>query len=163
MTTTARAAVARPRAARESLRFDRVARFTQTRRVDQRHGTPPMSTRSVTRRGSYRGFVTMARRAPTSALNRLDLPALGRPTIRPVAPSRTSAGAAADASASKLRIDAPIRPRAVARDRNGIPRRENRAMPRAAPTIEQRGVDPSDRGRQRALELIHGGRAPAAA
>ena len=43
-------------------------------------GRPPMSTRSVSRSRVVPGTsVTIARAAPTSALNRLDLPAFGRP------------------------------------------------------------------------------------
>ncbi len=52
---------------------------------------PPMSTRSVSTSRVVPGTaVTIARAAPASALNKLDLPAFGRPTMTTSRPSRST-------------------------------------------------------------------------
>ena len=65
--------------------------LTQAGRVDQRERHASISTRSVSRSRVVPGTsVTIARAAPARRLNRLDLPAFGRPTIATCRPSRIS-------------------------------------------------------------------------
>ncbi len=77
-------------------------------------GTPQTSTRSVRRSRVVPGTsVTIARDAPASRLNRLDLPALGRPTIAIVRPSRISFPRAASVSSTSSDATVAVNARAV--------------------------------------------------
>ena len=119
--------------------------------------SPSISTTSVTRSRVVPGTsVTIARDAPTSALNRLDLPTFGSPTIATCSPSRTSRPRrASPSSAARPRDQRVDRPR----QRAGLDevialvgKIDRRLEPRDQ--IEQRRVDrPRSRG-QRAFELI---------
>ena len=81
-----RSATSRARRARATPSRSTISRVSREPAVSTSvTGTPSMSTRSVTGRASCpASSVTIARSTPASALNRLDLPAFGRPAITTV-------------------------------------------------------------------------------
>ena len=120
---------------------------------------PRMSARSVSRSRVVPGMaVTIARLALSSALNRLDLPTFGVPTIATCAPSRINRPRAAPCEQRdrSVAISASIssHDRLTAR-RSDSPRPENRATPRAARIRSNSAASIAAIARgQRALELI---------
>ena len=120
---------------------------------------PSMSTRSVTRSRVVPGTsVTMARSAPTSALNRLDLPTLGRPAITTVAPSRIKrprarVGEQRVDRGHDRRVDADWRRPTARRSDNPRPGKSSDASSRAMRSNSSASMCGDARG-QRAVELI---------
>jgi hypothetical protein len=107
--------------------------------------------------------LTIARDAPTSALNKLDLPTLGAPTIATCGPSRIKRPRRALASKEVVRAINSSMARTTRRIDKMITlvRKIDRSL-EPGDEVEYRRIDLGDGSRQRAVELIER-RAPAAA
>ena len=148
ITISVRSATSRARAARETpSRSTASLRLALSCRVDQgdRRGRRDRSSRSGDLASSLESSVTIARSCPISALKRLDFPALTRPAITTVAPSRINRPrASCDSSAFNSASESPMRAATSLR------LDEVKALVRKV----ERRLEPGDQVEQHAIECL---------